>query len=51
MARLSRIALIVGIVGGIATYFGVMDVVPMTTWAGVAVVGAVLTLIFRRPSD
>lgn len=51
MARISRLAMIVGITGAAASYAGLLDTLPMFTWIGVAAVGAVLTVIFRRPSD
>jgi energy-converting hydrogenase Eha subunit E len=51
VAKLSRIAVVIGMVGVALTYFGMLSILPLMTWVGVAVVGAIATLIFRRPSD
>ena len=51
IVRISRIAVVIGLVGAALTYFGMLSILPFMTWVGVAVVGAISTLIFRRPSD
>ncbi len=51
IARLSRAAVIIGIVGAALNYLGILASPPLATWLVVIVVGAVCTAIFRRPSD
>ena len=51
ISKISRITLVVGVVGCALTKFAGVEVLPMATWIGVAVVGGIATLIFGRPAD
>ncbi len=51
MAKLSKIALVVGLVGAGLTYQGVITMMPLMNWVAVAVIGGVAWVITRRPSD
>lgn len=51
MRLLALLVLIAGIVGAALRQLGIIGGMPVTNWAIVAVVGAVLVYFFRQPGD
>ena len=51
MHAVAIIAMVVGVIGFGLAYMGTLDVVPLTVWGALAGVGALVTVLTRRPGN
>lgn len=51
MHAVAVLVMIAGAAGALLTYTGNLNVAPFQVWAGIAVVGVVVTVLTRRPGD
>ena len=51
MSYVAIIALIAGVAGAVLTFLGMINVMPLMYWGGLAAIGGVLVIFTRRPGD
>ncbi len=51
MHLIAVLLMIVGVLGFIGTFTGMVTIAPLSLWAGLAIVGAIVTVLTRRPAD
>lgn len=51
MYVIAVLVMLVGVLGFMAAFAGVLTIAPLSLWAGIAIVGLIVAVLTRRPSD